>query len=76
MVLKPEQIALLDREVQSWVSLPRQRLFRSSNFAESPRLMFKDGISSLKNTPGCDRAGMVFALAIASLTRDGHAAFS
>ena len=76
VVLKPEQIALLDREVQSWVSLPRQRLFRSSNFAESPRLMFKDGISSLKNTPGCDRAGMVFALAIASLTRDGHAALS
>ena len=75
-VLKPEQIARLDREVQSWVSQPRQRLFRSSNFAESPRLMFKDGISSLKNTPGCDRAGMVFALAIASLTRNGHAAFS
>ena len=38
--------------------------------------MFKDGISSLKNTPGCDRAGMVFALATASLTRDGHGAFS
>ena len=74
--LKPEQIAILDREVQSWVSYPRQRLFRSSNFAESPRLMFKDGISSLKNTPGCDRAGMVFALAVASLTRDGRAAFS
>ena len=38
--------------------------------------MFKYGVSSLKNTPGCDRAGMVFALCIASLTRDGHAAFS
>ena len=74
-LLKPEQIALLDREVQSWVVQPRQRLFRSSNFSESPRLMFKDGISSLKNTPGCDRAGMMFALSIATLTRDGHAAF-
>lgn len=74
--LKPEQIALLDRVVQSWVSKPRQRLFRSSNSALSPRLMFKDGISSLKNTPGCDRAGMVFALAIASHTRDGLSAFS
>ena len=38
--------------------------------------MLKDGISSLKNTHGCDRAGMVFALAIASLTRDGHGAIS
>jgi hypothetical protein len=28
---------------------------------------FKDGISSLKNTPGCDHAGMVVALTIASL---------
>ena len=35
-LLKPEQIALLDREVQSWVVQPRQRLFRSSNFSESP----------------------------------------
>ena len=76
VVLKPEQIALLDREVQSWVSQPRQRFFRFSNFAESPRLMFKDGISSLKNTPGCNRAGTVFALANVSLTREGHAAFS
>ena len=74
--LKPEQIALLDRVVQSWVSLPRQRLFRSLNSNDSPRLMFKDGISSLKNTPGCDRAGMVFALAMASHTRDGLSAFS
>jgi hypothetical protein len=74
--LKPEQIALLDRVVQSWVRMARQRLFRSSNSAECPRLMFKDGISSLKNTPGCDRAGMVFALTIASMTRDGQRAFS
>ena len=74
--LKPEQIAILDRVVQSWVGRPRQRLFRSANFPESPRLMFKDGISSLSNTPGCDRAGMVFALTISSLTRDGHSAFA
>ena len=73
--LKPEQIALLDRVVQSWVHLSSQRLLRSANFAESPRLHFKDGISSLKNTPGCDRAGMVFALTIASLTQDGRSAF-
>ena len=73
--LKPVQIALLDRVVQSWVTKDRQRLFRSANFAASPRLLFKDGISSLSNTPGCDRAGMVFALTIASLTRDGKAAF-
>jgi hypothetical protein len=38
--------------------------------------MFKDDISSLKNTPGCDCAGMVFALPIASLTCYGNAAFS
>jgi hypothetical protein len=74
--LKPAQITLLDRVVQSWVKRSRQRLFRSANFAESPRLLFKDGISSLSNTPGCDRAGMLFALTIASLTRDGKEAFA
>ena len=74
--LKPAQIVLLDRVVQSWVRKDRQRLFRSANFSECPRLFFKDGISSLSNTPGCDRAGMVFVLIIASLTRDGKAAFS
>jgi hypothetical protein len=74
--LKPVQMTLLDRVVQTWCSLPRQRLFRSSNFPDAPRLRFKDGISSLKQTPGCDRAGMVFALMICSLTRDGEAAFA
>jgi hypothetical protein len=52
-------------------SVFQQRLFHSSNSPELPRLIFKDGISSLKNTPGCDRAGMFFALPIASLTHDG-----
>jgi hypothetical protein len=73
--LKPVQMTLLDRVVQMWTRQPRQRLFRSSNFPGAPRIAFKDGISSLKHTPGCDRAGMVFALAIASLTRDGREAF-
>ena len=73
--LKPVQITLLDRVIQTWTLLPRQKLFRSSNFPEAPRLLFKDGISSLKQTPGCDRAGMVFALMVASLTQDGSAAF-
>jgi hypothetical protein len=73
--LKPVQITLLDRVVQTWTLLPRQKIFRSSNFPEAPRLLFKDGISSLKQTPGCDRAGMVFALMVASLTRDGSEAF-
>ncbi len=73
--LKPVQITLLDRVIQTWTLLPRQKLFRSSNFPEAPRLLFKDGISSLKQTPGCDRAGMVFALMVASLTRDGSDAF-
>ena len=76
MYLKPEQITRLDREVKSWVFYCRQGLFHSTNFAEVPCLHFKDGISSLKNTACHDRAGMLFALAIASHTHGGHAAFS
>ena len=51
--LKPEQIVMLDWVVQSWVSKPCQRHLQSSNSNKSPRLMFKDGSSSLKNTLGC-----------------------
>jgi hypothetical protein len=73
--LKLVQMTLLDRVVQVWTNHPRQRLFCSVNYLEAPCIAFKDGISSLKHTPGCDRAGMVFALGIASVTHDGKEAF-
>jgi hypothetical protein len=69
-------MTLRDRVVQEWTNQPRQRLFWSANYPKAPRIAFKDGISSLKHTPGCDWAGMVFALGIASLTRDGKEAFN
>ena len=73
--LKPQEIVLLDRSIQDWTKLPRQRLIRSSNFAQSPRLLFKDGISTLTKLPAATKVGMMYALVIAAVTRDGKHAF-
>ena len=73
--LKPQEIVLLDASIQSWTKLPRQRLMRSSNFSHSPRLLFKDGISTLTKLPAATKVGMMFALVVAAVTRDGKHAF-
>ena len=73
--LKPQEIVLLDASIQSWTKLPRQRLIRSSNFSHSPRLLFKDGISTLTKLPAATKVGMMFALVVAAVTRDGKYAF-
>jgi hypothetical protein len=74
-VLKPQEIVLLDSSIQQWTKLPRQRLMRSSNFEQSPRLLFKDGISTLTKLPAATKVGMMYALVVASVTRDGKRAF-
>jgi hypothetical protein len=73
--LKPQEIVLLDGSIQVWTKLPRQRLIRSSNFAHSPRLLFKDGISTLTKLPAATKVGMMYALVVAAVTRDGKYAF-
>ena len=73
--LKPQEVVLLDSSIQVWTKLPRQRLIRSSNFAHSPRLLFKDGISTLTKLPAATKVGMMYALVVAAVTRDGMYAF-
>jgi hypothetical protein len=70
-LLKPQEIVLLDTSIQKWTRLPRQRLMRSSNFEHSPRLLFKDGINTLTKLPAARKVGMMFALVVAAVTRDG-----
>jgi hypothetical protein len=73
--LKPQEIVLLDAAIQQWCKLARQRLMRSSNFEHAPRLLFKDGISTLTKLPAATKVGMMFALVVAAVTRDGKKAF-
>jgi hypothetical protein len=67
--------ALLDYAIQAWTKLPRQRLMRSTNFEHAPRLLFKDGISTLTKLPAATKVGMMFALVVGGNTRDGRQAF-
>jgi hypothetical protein len=39
------------------------------------RLLFKDGISTLTKLPASTKFGIMFALVVASVTRDGRKAF-
>ena len=73
--LKPQEIVLLDTSIQRWTKLPRQRLMRSTNFDCAPRLLFKDGISTLTKLPAATKVGMMFALVVGAVTGDGQIAF-
>jgi hypothetical protein len=67
--------ALLDAIIEAWTKLPRQRLMRSTNFEFAPRLLFKDGIK-LTKLLAATKVGIMFALVVASVTRDGRKTFS
>lgn len=74
-LLKPKNVGILDSAIQSWTKLPRQKLMRSTNLPNAPRLLFKDGVSDLANTSAATKVGMMFAMVIGSITRDGKHAF-
>jgi hypothetical protein len=74
-LLKPQKIVLLYTSIQEWTQLPHQRLMWSSNFEHSPRLLVKDGISTLTKLLAATKAGMMFALVVAAVTCDGKHAF-
>jgi hypothetical protein len=73
--LKPKATVKLDSACQAWTNLPRQKLMRSSNLPNAPRLLFKDGISTLTNCSAATKVGLLFALVVGSVTRDGKLAF-
>jgi hypothetical protein len=73
--LKPQSIVKLDSACQAWTNLPRQKLMRSTNYPNAPRLLFKDGISTLTNCSAATKVGIMFALVVGMVTRDGKLAF-
>ena len=74
-VLRTAGCQRLDYAIQAWTKLPRQKLMRSTNFEQAPRLLFKDGISTLTKLPAATKVGIMFALVVGSVTRDGRKAF-
>lgn len=68
-------LAELDAIVISWYSLPNQK-FTNGSMEVYPRLMFRDGITTLTDTTANTVVGFMFAVVLASLTRDGRELFS
>jgi hypothetical protein len=60
-----------DAVVQEWVSYPRQKYMKAYS-AEFPRLLFPDGVSSITNISAGTKVGILFAIVIAALTKDGR----
>jgi hypothetical protein len=65
---------LLDTIVKEWTTYPKQRQFSSSP-AQFPRLSFKDGITNLSDLPAHTYVGIMLAIVVAALTRDGRHLF-
>jgi len=64
----------LDTVVQEWILYPKQRHLK--NYAtEFPRLLFPDGVTSIADISAGTKVGILFAVVIAALTKDGKNVF-
>ena len=64
--------ATLDYLVQKLVYRPRQKFASSGGVIEYPRILWKNGVSNLKDLDAKYRVGILFTLVIVSLTEEGQ----
>ncbi len=60
-----------DVVVQEWVLYSRQHYMKAYS-AEFPRLLFQDGVSSISDVSAGTKVGILFAIVIAALTKNGQ----
>ena len=63
--------AELDDIVQQWIKLPKQ-CHMKSYMAAFPRLLFKDGVTTISDISAGTKMGILFAFVLAAQTNDGH----
>ena len=68
--MKGEHRRQLDDIVSSWCELPSQKYAKGS-MDSYPRLLFRDGITTLTNITANTVVGIMFATVLASLTKEG-----
>jgi len=73
-ILKDTAKASMDAVVQQWLTYPKQ-CYMKSYMAEFPRLLFRDGISTITDISAGTKMGILFTFVIAAQTNDGHKAF-
>ena len=70
-VIKPAAQRKFDKVVQEWALDPRQHYIKSYA-SDFPRLLFKDGVSSITNISAGTKVGILFAIVVAALTSEGQ----
>jgi hypothetical protein len=73
---KPKACGDLDLLVQKLTKLPKQRLASSGAVIEFPRLLWKNGITNLKDLEAKYKVGIMFTMVVISFTDEGKALFS
>jgi hypothetical protein len=66
----------LDRIVRRLTLLPRQRFASSGAEPSMPRLLWKDGVTSLTDIPATLKVGIMFTIVVVSLQEDGTQFFT
>ena len=68
--------AELDRLVRRLTLLPRQRLASAGSQPDMPRLLWKDGVTSLTDLSAAYKVGIMFTITVVSLQEDGVSYFT
>ena len=63
--------ANLDNIVQQWLKYPKQ-CHMKSYMAAFPRLLFKDGVTTISDISAGTKMGILFAFVLAAQTNDDH----
>ena len=63
--------ASLDDIVQQWLTYPKQ-CYMKSYMAAFPRLLFKDGVTTISDISAGTKMGILFAFVLAAQTNDGR----
>ena len=74
--MRPAQKAELDSHVRRLTLLPRQRFASSGTEPCMPRLLWKDGITSLTDLSAKLKVGIMFTIVVVSLQEDGSKFFT
>lgn len=70
--LTMQQRVKLDELVMKFLEMPRQHLMTANSNSDFPRLMWKNGISTLTDITADYKVGMLLTIVVVSLTSDGN----
>ena len=70
-ILLPEGCIILDYLVQKMSEMDRQRFASSGAVKEFPRLLWKNGVSNLKDLDAKYRVGILFTFVVVAMTKEG-----